>query len=200
VPPDTTKALVDTLNVDQTQLLVTSGHATERDWQIGYRFEVRPLDGDRSFQPINTKGSQRGGRPLEPFPLDVKGHVGVAMDIESGIEHHSRGSLASTLPGHAGDLVVRGRASRSLLCLGLVVNGIKDQYVARDSRAKDSHVNRSYGCYLTSSRGLRRKAEAAASTRSGPPSLGSQPSWCRAKAASAARLQGDLFGIDLPEG
>jgi zinc protease len=37
-PPDTTKALVDSLNEYQAQLFVTSGHATERDWQIGYRY------------------------------------------------------------------------------------------------------------------------------------------------------------------
>ena len=36
--PDTTKALVDTLNVYKADLFVTSGHATERDWQIGFRY------------------------------------------------------------------------------------------------------------------------------------------------------------------
>ena len=37
-PADSTKALVDTLNVYQADLFVTSGHATERDWQIGFRY------------------------------------------------------------------------------------------------------------------------------------------------------------------
>ncbi len=37
-PADTTKALVDTLNDYKAELFVTSGHATERDWQIGYRY------------------------------------------------------------------------------------------------------------------------------------------------------------------
>ena len=37
-PDDTTKALVDCLNVYKADLFVTSGHATERDWQIGYRY------------------------------------------------------------------------------------------------------------------------------------------------------------------
>ncbi len=37
-PDDTTKALVNTLNDYKAQLFVTSGHATERDWQIGYRY------------------------------------------------------------------------------------------------------------------------------------------------------------------
>jgi len=37
-PDDTTKALVETLNDYKAQLFVTSGHATTRDWQIGYRY------------------------------------------------------------------------------------------------------------------------------------------------------------------
>jgi len=37
-PDDTTKALADSLNEYHAQLFVTSGHATERDWQIGYRY------------------------------------------------------------------------------------------------------------------------------------------------------------------
>ncbi|HOW69687.1 MAG TPA: hypothetical protein PKY77_03725 [Phycisphaerae bacterium] len=37
-PDDTTSALVDTLNKYQADLFVTSGHATERDWQIGFRY------------------------------------------------------------------------------------------------------------------------------------------------------------------
>jgi|CZKM01.1.fsa_nt_gi hypothetical protein len=37
-PDDTTKALVDLLNEYHADLFVTSGHATEHDWQIGYRY------------------------------------------------------------------------------------------------------------------------------------------------------------------
>lgn len=37
-PDDTTQALVNTLNEYQAQLMVTSGHATQRDWQIGFRY------------------------------------------------------------------------------------------------------------------------------------------------------------------
>jgi len=29
-----------------------------------YRLEIKPLRGEESFQPINTNGSQRGGRPI----------------------------------------------------------------------------------------------------------------------------------------
>ena len=37
-PPDTTEALVNSLNEYQADLFVTSGHATERDWQIGFAY------------------------------------------------------------------------------------------------------------------------------------------------------------------
>jgi hypothetical protein len=38
-PGDTTAALVDTINDYGADLFVTSGHATERDWQIGFRYQ-----------------------------------------------------------------------------------------------------------------------------------------------------------------
>ena len=37
-PDDSTEALVNTLNREQPDLFVTSGHATERDWMIGFRY------------------------------------------------------------------------------------------------------------------------------------------------------------------
>jgi zinc protease len=47
-PDDTTKPLVDLLNSYKADLMITSGHATERDWQIGFRFrsgQFRCADG-----------------------------------------------------------------------------------------------------------------------------------------------------------
>ncbi len=38
VPQDTTKALVDTLNDYRPDCFLTSGHATERNWQIGFAY------------------------------------------------------------------------------------------------------------------------------------------------------------------
>jgi hypothetical protein len=38
-PTDSTEAIVKTLNDYQPDLFVTSGHATERDWQIGFRYK-----------------------------------------------------------------------------------------------------------------------------------------------------------------
>jgi zinc protease len=37
-PDDTTQALVQSLNDYQADLFVTSGHATERDWMLGFRY------------------------------------------------------------------------------------------------------------------------------------------------------------------
>ena len=38
VPADTTKPLVEALTQFRADLFLTSGHATERDWQIGYKY------------------------------------------------------------------------------------------------------------------------------------------------------------------
>lgn len=63
-PPDTTSALVDSLNVYQADLFVTSGHATERDWQIGFRYrngtfrseegQLYGLDTEEKRHPIDS--------------------------------------------------------------------------------------------------------------------------------------------------
>jgi zinc protease len=58
-PDDTTKPLVDTLNEYHADCFVTSGHATERDWQIGFRYEngyFRCKDG--ILFGLDTKGTQ----------------------------------------------------------------------------------------------------------------------------------------------
>jgi len=47
-PDDTTKVLVDLLNEYKADLMITSGHASERDWNIGFRFrsgQFRCADG-----------------------------------------------------------------------------------------------------------------------------------------------------------
>lgn len=63
-PDDTTKALVDVLNSYQPDLFIASGHATERDWQIGFRFrsgqfrcangQLYGVDTKRNKYPINS--------------------------------------------------------------------------------------------------------------------------------------------------
>jgi zinc protease len=59
VEPDTTQALVDAFNTFQTQLFLTSGHATTKDWQIGYSY----------------KNGQFRCRDGQLFGLDLQGKV-----------------------------------------------------------------------------------------------------------------------------
>ena len=47
-----------------------------------YQFDIKPLKGEKSFQPINTNGSQRGGRPIVQFlPQRIDPH---SVRIEEG--------------------------------------------------------------------------------------------------------------------
>jgi hypothetical protein len=46
-----------------------------------YTFEIRPRRGDKSFQPANTNGSQRGGRPFVEF---LPQRIGPATLLEGG--------------------------------------------------------------------------------------------------------------------
>ena len=64
VEPDTTKALVDSLNVYKPDMFVTSGHATERNWQIGFSYkngyfvckdgQLLGYDTQKKLFPINS--------------------------------------------------------------------------------------------------------------------------------------------------
>lgn len=58
-PTDTTKAIVDALNEYEPDVFITSGHATERDWQIGYSYKngsFRCADG--RWYGRDTKGKR----------------------------------------------------------------------------------------------------------------------------------------------
>ncbi|MEK6239553.1 MAG: hypothetical protein N2C14_32955, partial [Planctomycetales bacterium] len=56
-PSDTTQALVDVLNDYQPDLWVTSGHATERDWQIGFRYRNGSFRSSQGrLHGIDTRG------------------------------------------------------------------------------------------------------------------------------------------------
>ncbi len=80
-PSDTTAALAATLNEYHADLFVTSGHATERDWQIGFRYR------NGSFQSkegelfgVNTKGEKlpiRSDNPKVYLPIGncLMGHI-----------------------------------------------------------------------------------------------------------------------------
>ena len=80
-PPDTTKALVDALGAYGAELFVTSGHATERDWQIGYRYrngQFRSAAGE--LFGVDTRGERlaiRSDNPKVYLPVGncLMGHV-----------------------------------------------------------------------------------------------------------------------------
>lgn len=58
-PEDTTQALVNALNSEQPDLLVTSGHATERDWQIGFRYRNGSFQsGAGQLWGVDTRGER----------------------------------------------------------------------------------------------------------------------------------------------
>ncbi len=62
-PADSTKALVESLNDYRPDLFVTSGHATERDWQIGFRYR------NGSFR--SAAGKMRGvDTQGQSYPID----------------------------------------------------------------------------------------------------------------------------------
>ena len=66
-PPDTTEAIVQILNSGRVDIVVTSGHATEHDWQLGYSFKDGQFlsKGGRLFG-VDTKG--RRFEILSPNP------------------------------------------------------------------------------------------------------------------------------------
>lgn len=64
---DTTAALVAALNDYRADLFVTSGHATERDWQIGYRYRNGKLVSEKGgLWGVDTRGGRH--RVLSPNP------------------------------------------------------------------------------------------------------------------------------------
>ena len=63
VGQDTTKALVDMLNDYRPDCLITSGHASERDWQLGYAYR------NGTFM---SKAGQLTGYDIQRKSFDVK--------------------------------------------------------------------------------------------------------------------------------
>jgi zinc protease len=80
-PKDTTKALVDTLNDYHADLFVTSGHATERDWQIGFAYRngsFRCEDGKLyGLDTQNVKHPVESDNPKVYMPIGncLMGHI-----------------------------------------------------------------------------------------------------------------------------
>jgi len=112
-PDDTTKALVDSLNVEKADMFVTSGHATERDWQIGYRYrngqfrskagKLFGLDTQRKQHPIDSPNP----KVYLPIGNCLMGHVdgpdamALAFMNSAGV-HQMIGYTFPTWYGYAG--------------------------------------------------------------------------------------------------
>ena len=66
-PDDSTKAIVDYLNHQKPDVFITSGHATQHDWQIGYSYkngQLRCKDGQ--LFGLDTKGTRLNIRSPNP--------------------------------------------------------------------------------------------------------------------------------------
>ncbi len=112
-PSDTTEALVKTLNEYQPDLFVTSGHATERDWSIGYRYrngQFRSKAGQ--LYGLDTAGRRYAINSTNPkvyLPVGncLMGHIdgpdamALAWMNDAGV-HQMIGYTVSTWCGYAG--------------------------------------------------------------------------------------------------
>lgn len=112
-PADTTEALAKTLTDYRAQLFVTSGHATERDWQIGFRYK----NGSFRSQAGKLFGVDTSGRrfPIEapepkvylPIGNCLMGHIdgpdamALAFMNSAGV-HQMIGYTVPTWYGYAG--------------------------------------------------------------------------------------------------
>jgi hypothetical protein len=112
-PDDTTQALADALNVYKADLFVTSGHATERDWQIGYRYKNGSFRSQAgALFGVDTKGDRieiRSPNPKVYLPIGncLMGHIdgpdamALAWMNAAGV-HQMMGYTVPTWYGYAG--------------------------------------------------------------------------------------------------
>jgi len=88
-PGDTTSELVDSLNEYKPDAFVTSGHATERDWQIGFRYRNgKFISQEGQLTGVNIKG--------ETFKIDSE-NPKVYMPIGNCLMGHIDGPDAMAL-------------------------------------------------------------------------------------------------------
>lgn len=88
-PSDTTQTLVEVLNDYKPDLWVTSGHATERDWQIGFRYP----NGQFRSKHGQLFGQDRGGKRFDVSSTNPK----VYMPIGNCLMGHIDGPDAMAL-------------------------------------------------------------------------------------------------------
>lgn len=89
-PGDTTKALVDLLNGGTIDLFLTSGHATERDWQIGYSYR----NGQFRSKAGRMRGVDTAGREFEINSQNPKVYLPVGNCLMGHIDGPDAMALA----------------------------------------------------------------------------------------------------------
>ena len=112
-PSDTTEALVNCLTEYGADLFVTSGHATERDWQIGYRYRNGQFRCENGLlYGLDTQGRRfpiRSPGPKLYLPVGncLMGHIdgtnamALAFLNSAGV-HQMAGYTVTTWYGYAG--------------------------------------------------------------------------------------------------
>jgi zinc protease len=112
-PSDTTETLVKALNEYGADLFVTSGHATERDWSIGYRYRNGQFrSGAGQLYGLDTTGRRHeinSPNPKVYMPVGncLMGHIdgpdamALAWMNDAGV-HQMIGYTVSTWYGYAG--------------------------------------------------------------------------------------------------
>lgn len=112
-PSDTTEALVQTLNEYQADLFVTSGHATQRDWSIGYGYRNGQFRSEAGqLYGLDTAGRRHdidSPNPKVYMPVgnclmgDIDGPDAMALAWmnDAGV-HQMIGYTVSTWYGYAG--------------------------------------------------------------------------------------------------
>ena len=125
VPQDTTKLLVDELN-GTTDLFVTSGHATERDWQIGYSYKngcFRSKAGELYGE--DTKGNK--------YPIKSK-HPRVYLPVGNCLMGHIDGMDAMALAWMKSAHVVQMIGYTVPTWFGYMGWGVLDYFVEQPGR------------------------------------------------------------------
>lgn len=100
-PDDTTKAIVDLLNVYKPELFVTSGHATHRDWQIGYSYK----NGQFRCKDGQLYGIDLQGRRYEIHSDNPKVYIGAGNCLMGLIEDKQTMALAWMRSGGVHQLI-----------------------------------------------------------------------------------------------
>lgn len=125
-PQDSTAALVAGLNDYNADLFITSGHATERDWQIGYRYkngQFRCADG------------QIYGLDLEQKKIPVSSqHPRIYLPIGNCLMGHVKGkdSMAAAFMNSAGVMQMAGYTVETWF--GYAGWGMLDYFVEQPGR------------------------------------------------------------------